>query len=147
MDSLTIYSAGSVVSDAEFPKSLSSASPKAQCRISHDLFVNYSTLDIADFKDRPEAIQSQVAAVAAALGYPIDHGIVHLFVQISLLWRRDQDVPMNKIVYSGRKPSWSWMAYTGRINYLVQDEQLEWDRKVMMVSGSLMARPFPFSFC
>lgn len=47
---------------------------------------------------------------------------------------------MTKIEYSEQKPSWSWMAYTGKINYLVQDEKLEWDRKATMDNGRLSAR-------
>lgn len=48
---------------------------------------------------------------------------------------------MTQIQYRGGKapPSWSWMAYTGKIDYLVWDLRLEWNTSVTFDDGRIKA--------
>src|ERR1700749_4852812 len=56
------------------------------------------------------------------------YGVFDTFLNRSVLWQRGGD-EMNRISYPARRsvPSWSWMAYDGRITYVdVPFGQVDW---------------------
>lgn len=96
-------------------------SEEARLRICLELFAKYSGFGLTCKTDRAIAIRSLETAIAEALDAPINYGILDFgpgFIHYSLLWRKAAG-PLERIKYrSGPEiPSWSWMAYTGQIEY------------------------------
>ncbi|KAH8749115.1 heterokaryon incompatibility protein-domain-containing protein [Diaporthe sp. PMI_573] len=133
---------GSILSDPEFPRSLEDASTLKQFEIPHKLIARYSGLGLTNKTDRGTAIRSLITAMAKTLNTPVDFGVFHKFTHRSLLWRRNQEVPMVQIQYpeQATPPSWSWESYKGKIDYLVWEPGPEWDTSVKLDTAKLTAR-------
>ena len=97
------------------------------------LYHTYSRLQLSRPSDRPFAINGLQSRLLKAFGTEGDFGVFdegplggHL--RRSLLWHRGDDVPpvpglvrLTSLIYDGvptQIPSWSWMAYSGGIDYL-----------------------------
>lgn len=124
----------SFLGDANFPKSIQGVDQGGKILRYQDLFKKYSHLDLSEPADRPIAINSLQTRILTALGCKGDFGIFdegfkggnsNGLLRRSLLWCRDEGTTnkMSPITFqSGRgtsvPPSWSWMAYTGHIEYI-----------------------------
>lgn len=84
------------------------------------LFRKYSTSGLSFETDRDVAIYSLAKRMGQALQTEVRHGVFRCFIGSVLLWRRTQEKRTAPILYKGRTvPSWSWMAYSGGIDFIV----------------------------
>ncbi|KAF5236757.1 hypothetical protein FANTH_11135 [Fusarium anthophilum] len=91
--------------------------------------------------DRPVAIDSLARELAKAFRTNVRYGIFERYLHRSLLWRLSQNIPKGRIYDPAGQalPSWSWMAYSGQIEYLDfrvndwSDKSVEWDKSVQFV--------------
>jgi hypothetical protein len=120
--------------DSNFPQMIMSASKGERILRYQDLYKRYSRLALSKDFDRPYALDGLQARLLAAFetngGFGIFDG-AHL--RRSLLWSRGEGVnTMARIAFPADRsmavPSWSWMAYTGGIDYL----HLEFNEVVWM---------------
>lgn len=112
-----------------------------------DLYKQYSRLEFTRMEDRAVAILGLENRLRKAYGTEGGFGIFDdgddggLFHR-SLLWRRgvEQEKPnMQPIVFplerrcgTSEVPKWSWMAYAGPIDYLLEppfDQEMEWETR------------------
>ncbi|KAK3987698.1 hypothetical protein QBC44DRAFT_360636 [Cladorrhinum sp. PSN332] len=121
--------------DPKFPDILMNAKQAERILRYQDLFKEYSRLSLTNSCDRPTAIDGLQSRIFRALGVKGGFGILdegykgpsHLgHLRRSLLWcRAPSTAELTRInfkeAYGGisRVPSWSWMAYTGGIDYIV----------------------------
>jgi len=116
--------------DPSFPQVLWSSKQGEKIQGLQDLYRRYSRLGLTNDFDRPLAIDSLQTRILEALSMSGGFGVFDEgpkkkgMLRRSLLWIRGADTPsLNRIVFpSGRGisavPSWSWMAYTGGIDYI-----------------------------
>ena len=85
------------------------------------LLSKYSASSITQETDRAIAIHSLVMRMEKALNTTIHYGIPRLFLAFLLLWKRTEQNG-GRIQYKDQHqvPSWSWMAYSGGIDFLIQ---------------------------
>lgn len=85
-----------------------------------DLLKDYSKRALSEPTDRASALSGLVVRIAKALNCEENYGIFRLYLQRNLLWERDVlQSMMERIEYKSRDvPSWSWMAYTGGIDFM-----------------------------
>ena len=114
-----------------------------------NLFAQYSRLGLTRPSDRPYAIDGLQTRLLRAFrttegGFGlIDEGPAQRgHLRRSLLWQRGEEVErLEPIDFSGttgvRPPSWSWMAYTGGIDYL----EPEFNKTVWKHLASPWTRP------
>jgi hypothetical protein len=125
--------------DPDFPQILSDATQGAKIRRYQRLYREYSRLGLSKSFDRPTAIdglqQRLLRTMRVKGGYGVfDEGLTRGLLRRSLLWRRGTDThslsrihfpPESVVSYA---PSWSWMAYTGGIDYLEPEfSSYEWE--------------------
>lgn len=80
--------------------------------------VDYSKRQLSKENDRAVALSGLAFRIAEALHCQERYGIFDLYLHRSLLWRRS-DASMTHINYKPNEmPSWSWMAYTGGIEFI-----------------------------
>lgn len=102
-----------------------------------DLFKTYSTLDFTRAYDRPIAMDGINCRLLKAFGANGGYGIFDEgqkrggLLRRSLLWYRSADNPTLARIQFPRDhpgaPSWSWMAYTGKIDFLpLRFGAIEW---------------------
>ncbi|KAF2009060.1 hypothetical protein BU24DRAFT_497614 [Aaosphaeria arxii CBS 175.79] len=116
--------------DPRFPeKAMRTQSRALKVAYFQDLYRLYSRLQFVRWEDRPLAIAGLEVRLQKALDCDISFGVflpkddkyIELFYR-SILWQRgegDQDsLFMSAIDTRTPVPSWSWMAYTGGIDYL-----------------------------
>lgn len=119
--------------DTKFPQIIMLASKGERILRYQDLYRNYSRLGLSWPKDRLFAIDGLQGRLLEAFdtegGFGIfDDGLEGGHLRRSLLWHRGNDVPPDpgllRITFPDHSggasavPSWSWMAYTGGIDYL-----------------------------
>jgi hypothetical protein len=115
-----------LLGDPNFPKILNPA--KRGERILHfqELYQQYSRLELSSDYDRPTAIdglqQRLLRTMAVDGGFGILHDCrSHGLLCRSLLWHRGEDtVRLKPIKFPNDRehvPSWSWMAFSGGIDY------------------------------
>lgn len=81
--------------------------------------MDYSKRGLTEDTDRAVALSGLAVRVAEALGCKEHYGIFQLFLHRNLLWRGTDQQKMTRIEYDSVKvPSWSWMAYTGGIQFM-----------------------------
>lgn len=96
----------------------------------------YSRLDLSYPSDRPVAVDGLQARLLTAIGAKGGYGVLdeghkdpprHGLLRRSLLWRRaDGTDDMCPITFD--VPSWSWMRYTGSIDYISPPfGNVDWD--------------------
>ncbi|KAL1868946.1 hypothetical protein Daus18300_005782 [Diaporthe australafricana] len=115
--------------DTHFPQMILSASKGEHIVRYQNLYAQYSRLGLSRPSDRLYAINGLQTRLLRAFrttegGFGLfDEGpVLRGHLRRSLLWRRGEDVErLEPIGFPGTSespPSWSWMAYTGGIDYL-----------------------------
>ncbi|EUC46749.1 hypothetical protein COCMIDRAFT_35616 [Bipolaris oryzae ATCC 44560] len=125
--------------DPDFPHILSSATQGERILRFQELYRKYSRLGLSKAYDRPTAIdglqQRLLRTMYVRGGFGVfDQGVTRGLLRRSLLWRRGVDTrSLTRIHFPAESvlptvPSWSWMAYTGGIDYLQPDfGNYEWE--------------------
>ncbi|KAF4494301.1 HET-domain containing protein [Fusarium agapanthi] len=119
--------------DPNFPRLMMQADKGAKILGYQDLYKLYSGLALTRPSDRPWAINGLQERIVSALKIQGQFGVFFEdrpggrrrgLLRRSLLWRRSESVAsLDRISFvSGPSalmvPSWSWMAYSGRIDYI-----------------------------
>lgn len=133
--------------DANFPKSLNLRSSQDHIQLFQSLFTTYSQLGITKSTDKPVAISGLEQRLASTFGTRCSYGVFEKYLHRSLLWQRSGSTRMNQIPYPNDTdvPSWSWMAYDGKIEYLEIDSgQVGWNEGVRLCDNMLQAQVRPF---
>ncbi|KAK5654616.1 hypothetical protein OQA88_7246 [Cercophora sp. LCS_1] len=123
--------------DPKFPRIIMTASRGERIIRLQDLYKNYSSLDFTRAHDRPIAMDGIHSRLLKAFGAKGGYGMFDQGNQNSgllrrvLLWYRPGDTPTLERIKFPREqpvpPSWSWMAYTGKIDFLrLQFDGIEW---------------------
>jgi hypothetical protein len=105
-------------SDPAFPSSKRLNSPLPQIALFQSLFSEYSSLELTHQSDKPIAISSLAAVLARRFKTTVSYGIFQKYICRSLIWRRSGDAPIRPEINGSIIPSWSWMAYYGKIEFL-----------------------------
>ncbi|CAN9349867.1 unnamed protein product [Alternaria alternata] len=125
--------------DPDFPHIISNATQGEKILRYQELYRKFSRLGLSKPYDRPTAIdglqQRLLRTMRVKGGFGMfDEGVNRGLLRRSLLWRRGTDTeslsrihfPTENVV--SKVPSWSWMAYTGGIDYLQPDfGSFEWE--------------------
>lgn len=119
--------------DPNFPRLFEQMKQENSILWVQDLYGIYSRMDLSQPSDRPMAIDGIQDRILSALDADGGYGILdkgqksgnrHGFLRRSLLWRRAYDTQkLSRIQFPSddaiaKVPSWSWMAYTGGIDYI-----------------------------
>lgn len=111
-------------------------------RLCQDLYSRYSRLGLSHDEDRPVAIAGIEKHLISSFGVRGGFGVLddgkRGLLRRSLLWQRAKDaLRLHKINFESVKglaaaitppPSWSWMAYSGDIDYLdLPFDRVEWE--------------------
>lgn len=126
------------LSDPEFPKLVLGHFERNKIRLFSWLFREYSNFGLTVPTDRSVAISGLVHRLADTFKTPCRYGIYKKYLHRCLLWQRSGE-RLKRISYPAdrRVPSWSWMAYDGRISYLDVDwEKVEWNTAVDVPFGA-----------
>ncbi|KAM3066401.1 hypothetical protein ACMFMG_012091 [Clarireedia jacksonii] len=110
--------------DPMFPKRLQDSGYAATLSFLLSFIEDYSRRGITKPTDRAVAISGLVTRLASTLPCKVHHGIFDMFLHRTLLWRRSGQQESKKIEYKSPNvavPSWSWMVYEGRIEFLQDD--------------------------
>ncbi|SPQ24631.1 1c852c8e-3c27-4064-b4f6-a4ad5c015261 [Thermothielavioides terrestris] len=134
--------------DAKFPQILMDARQGERILRVQDLYKRYSRLELTNAFDRPVAIDGLQARILSALKSRGGLGVLDEgpgkkgLLRRSLLWHRaDQTARLDRIVFPAARaisvvPSWSWMAYTGAIDYISPEfGSVEWEEMQSPWSG------------
>ncbi|KAI9162755.1 Cyclin-dependent kinase [Paramyrothecium foliicola] len=128
--------------DPKFPEKAMQKRRGFKIAYFQDLYKQYTRLGFTRIEDRALAILGLESRLCKAYGTQgrfgiFDDGPAGGLFHRSLLWRRGEEETlkgMSPIVFSleSRRttiPSWSWMAYRGAIDYLLEPpfEELEWE--------------------
>jgi hypothetical protein len=83
------------------------------------LYKRYSNLSLSFDKDRPVAIRGLEKRLIQTLKTAGGYGVFYCYLHRCLLWQNAGD-PLKRIesFHDEKIPSWSWMAYTGGIEYM-----------------------------
>ncbi|KAF2132922.1 HET-domain-containing protein [Dothidotthia symphoricarpi CBS 119687] len=125
-----------LLGDPNFPEILFSAPQRERIERYQELYRVYSRLGLSRAYDRPAAIgglqQRLLRTMAVKGGYGILYeDTIQGTLARSLLWHRGGDTSsLTRIKFTGVSvPSWSWMAYTGGIDYLSLDfGRIDWEK-------------------
>ncbi|KAK4207642.1 hypothetical protein QBC37DRAFT_298305 [Rhypophila decipiens] len=102
-----------------FPRRLESCGFEHTVGFVHFLLRKYSISDLSFNTDWDVTISSLVKRMGQVFETEVRFGIFRCFGSI-LLWRRTQEEKTAPVLYEGRTvPSWSWMAYSGGINFII----------------------------
>lgn len=97
-------------------------------------YAAYSALALSHKSDRAQAVAGLQQRIARAFGSAADHGVLWRWPERTLLWRAAQPAGLTRIEYpqcAATPPSWSWMAYDGRIEFLeIPFAEVEWTGRV-----------------
>lgn len=108
--------------DPNFPSSLYISGFRVTMSFLEDLLKDYSKCALSERTDRAIALSGLAARIARALRCEEKYGIFDLYLHRNLLWRCDLQSTMERIEHKPRNvPSWSWMAYTGGIDFMNLD--------------------------
>ncbi|KAI0146343.1 hypothetical protein GGR57DRAFT_516783 [Xylariaceae sp. FL1272] len=126
--------------DPNFPNIIMSASQGEKIIRFQNLYKTYSSLGFTQPQDRPIAMDGIQSRLLKAFGSRGGYGILDEDIKTgqrgllrrSLLWYRPHDMDLKPIDFPHGKdsvppPSWSWMAYTGDIDFLeLNFGKIEW---------------------
>lgn len=84
------------------------------------LYQRYAALSLSVRSDRSKAILGLQRRVGRTFASGAQHGILWRWLERTILWQAESPECLEKIQYSPgyTVPSWSWMAYYGRIGFL-----------------------------
>lgn len=120
--------------DSNFPNSTLKYFKGGRIVLFQSLYKKYSGLSFSEKTDRSIAIKGLEERLVKTFETKGGFGIFDVHLQRSLLWQRESGSSLEPILYPiGRKlPSWSWMAYDGRISYLEAPFKLvDWTDDIM----------------
>lgn len=93
----------------------------------------YSALALSHASDRSQAVAGLQRRIARAFGSAATYGVLWRWQERTLLWRAARPGALTPIDYrldcgsSAQPPSWSWMAYDGRITFMdIPFDGVEW---------------------
>ncbi|KAF7502363.1 hypothetical protein GJ744_005984 [Endocarpon pusillum] len=90
------------------------------------IFQNYSNRKLTYPTDRCVAISGLVGRMASALKCEHRYGILGRYLHRNLLWQASNG-KLEEIAYDCHVPSWSWMAYSGGIQFIdIPLGEVEW---------------------
>jgi hypothetical protein len=109
--------------DPNFPSLLFKSGLDDTLSFLQDLLKDYSNRALSERTDRAIALSGLADRIGDALHCGKDYGIFGLYLHRGLLWlRHNIQNTMERIEYKSRNvPSWSWMAYTGGIDFMNLD--------------------------
>jgi hypothetical protein len=112
----------SFLGDAHFPRSIESRYKDGKINHFIALYERYSSLSFTYVSDRPIALAGIEAALLRSLATTGAYAVLEAYLHRTLLWRRaGAQEPMSRVFRLGhgsRPPSWSWMSWDGRIEYM-----------------------------
>lgn len=101
-----------------------------------ETFTKFTTLAITFESDRPLAVAGLEQRLAQFYGTESTYGIVHAFLARSLFWNRAGAKRLKHIKFleAHPVPSWSWMAYHGKIQYGCSQLKVnvDWDANIQL---------------
>jgi len=130
-----------LLGDPSFPRILEEAKQGERIQRYQELYSRYSRLGLTNDFDRPLAIDGLQSRILSTLnikgGFGVfDEGGKKGMLRRSLLWIRGEETDsLKRIIFPKDRatsvvPSWSWMAYTGGIDYLSDPDEfggIEWE--------------------
>lgn len=111
--------------DPNFPDRFLNSGWKLTQSFVATLIKNYSERKITFQTDRCIAISGLMDRVANALQCQHRFGIFQTHIHNNLLWQA-YDMDKEKIEYDSYMPSWSWMAYSGRVSFFSTPATCKW---------------------
>ncbi|KAF4464019.1 serine threonine kinase [Fusarium albosuccineum] len=132
-----------VLGDSDFPSYILPYYKDERIRLVQYIYQFYSGLQLTKPSDRSKAILglqkrlSRIFDLKQGHGLEATYGIIWAFFERTLLWQAGTSGGMARIKYDKiyAVPSWSWMAYMGKIQYMkIQFSRVNW-------TGNLQ-RPF-----
>ncbi|KAF8857485.1 hypothetical protein BDZ45DRAFT_726670 [Acephala macrosclerotiorum] len=129
-----------ILSDPEFPKYVKDYTSSTYIKTFQLIFEYYTQLNLTESTDKTIVFLGLHRRLAKDLGTAIRKSIVENFLHRSLLWQR-VDEKLKRIPYpKDRKiPSFSWMAYQGRIRYTdFGYEDVFWNQKIRFPSEDVL---------
>jgi hypothetical protein len=117
--------------DPNFPQRLLKAGDGRTVEFIQFLFEEYSRRGLTEKTDRCTAISGLQNCIAQVKGKTI-FGVFQSFLHRFLLWQRSDERNTDRIGYEPQiVPSWSWMAYSGSIQFMdIAFRQVEWVRSM-----------------
>ncbi|KAF3065703.1 Serine/threonine-protein kinase ULK1 [Trichoderma lentiforme] len=118
-----------VLSDSNFPVSSLKYHTEDRIRLIQHINQTYSKLHLTVATDRPKAILGLQSRLARAFESKACYGIYERYFERTLLWEAEEPGDLSLIPYKDSRsiPSWSWMAYTGKIRYMkIPFERVRW---------------------
>jgi hypothetical protein len=81
---------------------------------------DFSQRQLTNVTDRSVAFSGLESRISNAIATKSIYGILEMFLHQTLLWRRPEQGKLNRIDYGNKPvPSWSWMAYSGPIEFAI----------------------------
>ncbi|KAL2277522.1 hypothetical protein FJTKL_15438 [Diaporthe vaccinii] len=118
--------------DSNFPLFALQFYKDERTRLLQHFYTTYSALALSRESDRPQAIAGLQRRIARIFNSDVDHGVFWRWPARTLLWCAAQPGSLASIHYDddgAKPPSWSWMAYSGRVGYLDIDfGGVEWTK-------------------
>ncbi|KAJ3546129.1 hypothetical protein NM208_g2163 [Fusarium decemcellulare] len=117
--------------DSDFPNSILPYYKGGRIVLFQNLFTMYSGLNFSHISDRSIAISGLERRLVTAFKSSGGYGIFDLYLERSLLWKRLEGSSLALISYPSDRsvPTWSWMAYNGRISYLdAPFDEINWTK-------------------
>ncbi len=136
--------------DPYFPESFSLRNGRDKVRLFQSLFETYSQLAITNATDRPLAISGLEQRLATTFKSKCSYGTFEKYLHRSLLWQRSEPAKLSRIQFPANTdvPSWSWMAYEGKIKYLkIESDDVEWSEELQLSGNTLRAHVRRFKNC
>lgn len=131
--------------DSHFPNRLFKQGFYTTLEFVQTLFQNYSSFHLTENTDRAVAISGLQHRIAHTLDSKYSYGIMEKYFHRNLLWHA-HDRKLERISYPGQGvPSWSWMAYNGRILFMnIPFGRVEWldnirfeDERMLSLTASI----------
>ncbi|KAH6953785.1 hypothetical protein BKA56DRAFT_504371 [Ilyonectria sp. MPI-CAGE-AT-0026] len=118
-------------------------------RLVQRLYQQYSGLDLSEPRDRSKAILGLQARLSRSFNSKESYGVLWKYFERTLLWQAESSCRLSRISYSDDDvvPSWSWMAYMGKIAYMdISFAQVDWTPSIEDAgSNGLRAKASQFS--
>lgn len=144
-----IFKLSNWLGDSQFPQGALRLDKTLKQTLFSNIFARYSSLALTVPSDRPIAISGLQDRMASFYQTKFTYGIAQSFLGESLLWKRLGREPMKPICFPSSSPdvpSWSWMAYTGRICYGNPPKNHTWCQNIRIYQSTPNDLPGPPSY-